>query len=108
MAMRQSGLVKGGTEACAIVGYGDRWYEPQQVRFMDDEPVRHKMLDLIVSAAAFPCKPSSTSQYVLLDLTSSLTPSHDRCCLASCNTSLDLMICGNPLSLMICRLCMTS
>ena len=47
--MRQSGLVKGGTEASAIIGYGDRWYEPQQVRFFDDEPVRHKMLDLIVS-----------------------------------------------------------
>ena len=50
MSMRQQGLVKGGTDACAIVGYGDRWYEPQRVRFMDDEPVRHKMLDLIVSA----------------------------------------------------------
>ena len=49
MSMRQQGLVKGGTDACAIVGYGDRWYEPQRVRFMDDEPVRHKMLDLIVS-----------------------------------------------------------
>lgn len=50
MNMRQSGLVKGGTEACAIIGYGDRWYEPAQVRFLDDEPVRHKVLDLIVSA----------------------------------------------------------
>ena len=49
MSMRQQGMVKGGTDACAIVGYGDRWYEPQRVRFMDDEPVRHKMLDLIVS-----------------------------------------------------------
>ncbi|KAL0042919.1 hypothetical protein WJX79_003736 [Trebouxia sp. C0005] len=47
MSMRQNGLVKGGTEACAIIGYGNRWYEPGQVRFMDDEPVRHKMLDLI-------------------------------------------------------------
>ena len=51
MSMRQQGLVKGGTAGSAIVGYGDRWYEPQLVRFMDDEPVRHKMLDLIVSAA---------------------------------------------------------
>ena len=51
MSMRQNGLVKGGTEACAIIGYGNRWYEPGQVRFMDDEPVRHKMLDLIVSSS---------------------------------------------------------
>ncbi|KAL3153399.1 hypothetical protein ABBQ38_011737 [Trebouxia sp. C0009 RCD-2024] len=47
MTLRQQGMVRGGTDACAIVGYGDRWYEPQRVRFMDDEPVRHKMLDLI-------------------------------------------------------------
>ena len=51
MSMRQNDLVKGGTEACAIIGYGNRWYEPGQVRFMDDEPVRHKMLDLIVSSS---------------------------------------------------------
>lgn len=51
MTLRQQGMVRGGTDACAIVGYGDRWYEPQRVRFMDDEPVRHKMLDLIVSVA---------------------------------------------------------
>ena len=48
--MRQRGLVKGGTEGCAIIGFGDRWREPDKVRFFDDEPVRHKMLDLIVSA----------------------------------------------------------
>lgn len=47
--MRQRGLVKGGTEGCAIIGHGDRWREPDKVRFFDDEPVRHKMLDLIVS-----------------------------------------------------------
>lgn len=49
--MRQRGLVKGGTEGCAIVGFGNRWREPDQVRFFDDEPVRHKMLDLIVRLA---------------------------------------------------------
>lgn len=49
MSLRQNGLVKGGTEACAIIGHGTRWYEPAQVRFFDDEPVRHKMQDLIVS-----------------------------------------------------------
>lgn len=48
--MRQMGLVKGGTEGCAIIGFGDRWREPDKVRFFDDEPVRHKMLDLIVSS----------------------------------------------------------
>lgn len=47
--MRQRGLVKGGTEGSAIIGFGDRWREPDQVRFFNDEPVRHKMLDFIVS-----------------------------------------------------------
>lgn len=45
--MRQRGLVKGGTEGCAIIGFGDRWREPDQVRFFNDEPVRHKLLDFI-------------------------------------------------------------
>lgn len=51
--MRQRGLVKGGTEGCAIIGFGDRWREPDKVRFFDDEPVRHKMLDLIVSSCCY-------------------------------------------------------
>ena len=56
--MRQRGLVKGGTEGCAIIGHGDRWREPDKVRFFDDEPVRHKMLDLIVSLHCLPLQAS--------------------------------------------------
>ena len=46
--MQAQGLVKGGTEGCAIVAYGDRWYDTEAVRFFDDEPVRHKLMDLMV------------------------------------------------------------
>ncbi|KAK9814723.1 hypothetical protein WJX72_010533 [[Myrmecia] bisecta] len=45
--MRDAGFVKGGAVGCAIIGFGDRWYEPDQVRYPDDEPVRHEMLGLM-------------------------------------------------------------
>ena len=47
-AMQAAGLLKGGSEGCSIVGYGDRWYNSDSVRFFDDEPVRHKLLDFLV------------------------------------------------------------
>lgn len=47
MRMRDMGLLMGGTENCFVIGLGDRWYDPQMVRFHDDEPVRHKIVDLI-------------------------------------------------------------
>lgn len=47
--MLAQGLVKGGSEGCSIVAYGDRWYDSEALRFFDDEPVRHKLLDLMVS-----------------------------------------------------------
>ena len=47
-AMQGEGLLKGGSEGCSIVGYGDRWYNSDSVRFFDDEPVRHKLLDILV------------------------------------------------------------
>ena len=47
-AMQAEGLLKGGSEGCSIVGYGDRWYNSDSVRFFDDEPIRHKLLDILV------------------------------------------------------------
>lgn len=47
--MQAQGLLKGGSEGCSIVAYGDRWYDTEALRFFDDEPVRHKLLDLMVS-----------------------------------------------------------
>jgi len=51
-AMQAEGLLKGGSEGCSIVAYGDRWYNPDSVRFFDDEPVRHKLLDILVRTGA--------------------------------------------------------
>jgi len=51
-AMQAEGLLKGGSEGCSIVGYGDRWYNSDSVRFFDDEPVRHKLLDILVRFGA--------------------------------------------------------
>lgn len=46
--LRARGYVKGGTADCSIIAHGDRWYDPAQVRFADDEPSRHKLVDLTV------------------------------------------------------------
>jgi len=46
--LRARGYVKGGTADCSIIAHGDRWYDPAQVRFPDDEPSRHKLVDLTV------------------------------------------------------------
>ena len=56
-AMQAEGLLKGGSEGCSIVAYGDRWYNSDSVRFFDDEPVRHKLLDILVcfGARKLPC-----------------------------------------------------
>jgi UDP-3-O-[3-hydroxymyristoyl] N-acetylglucosamine deacetylase len=43
--LRQAGLIKGGSLENALVCDGDRWLNPP-LRF-ENEPVRHKMLDLI-------------------------------------------------------------
>jgi UDP-3-O-[3-hydroxymyristoyl] N-acetylglucosamine deacetylase len=43
--LRQAGLIKGGSLENALVCDQDRWINPP-LRFAD-EPVRHKMLDLI-------------------------------------------------------------
>ena len=44
-ALRQAGLIRGGALDNALVCDGDRWINPP-LRF-EDEPVRHKLLDLI-------------------------------------------------------------
>ena len=43
------GLMKGGSEGCANNAHGDLWTDMESVRFPDNEPVRHKILDLLVS-----------------------------------------------------------
>ena len=48
--MLADGFLKGGSDGCSIVAYGDRWYDSEALRFFDDEPVRHKLLDLMVSS----------------------------------------------------------
>ncbi|KAK9820752.1 hypothetical protein WJX74_011056 [Apatococcus lobatus] len=47
VAMREAGYIKGGTEGCCIIGFGDRWYDESRVRYINDEPARHKMCNLI-------------------------------------------------------------
>ena len=48
--LRARGLVRGGTVDSAIVGYGHDWYELAPVRFYEDEPARHLLVDLTVRA----------------------------------------------------------
>ena len=45
-AMRREGLAKGGTLENALVMGENGWLNPEQVRYAD-EPVRHKLLDLM-------------------------------------------------------------
>ena len=46
--LRAEGYVRGGTSDCTVIGFDSRWYDPQKVRFFDDEPSRHRMMDLAV------------------------------------------------------------
>jgi UDP-3-O-acyl-N-acetylglucosamine deacetylase len=46
--LRSRGLIRGGTIDCAIIGYGHDWYELEPVRFYEDEPARHLVVDLTV------------------------------------------------------------
>ena len=56
--MREAGYIRGGTEGCCIIGFGDRWYDESRVRYINDEPARHKMCNLIVSTHADRLLPS--------------------------------------------------
>ncbi|KAK9847002.1 hypothetical protein WJX84_008281 [Apatococcus fuscideae] len=47
IAMREAGYIQGGTEGCCIIGFGDRWYDESRVRYINDEPCRHKMCNLV-------------------------------------------------------------
>ena len=53
--LRSAGLIQGGALDNALVCDGDHWLNPP-LRF-DDEPVRHKLLDLIgdLALVGFPC-----------------------------------------------------
>lgn len=44
---REDGFVKGGTADCTVIAFGPRWYDTTKVRFFDDEPSRHRMVDLV-------------------------------------------------------------
>lgn len=41
-------MIKGGTIDAALIAYGSEWYEEPAVRFQEDEPARHKIVDLTV------------------------------------------------------------
>ena len=56
--LRSRGLIKGGTIGAALIAYGSDWYEDGIVRFYDDEPARHKIVDLTVRGSAFLQLPS--------------------------------------------------
>lgn len=45
--LRDLGYFKAGTEGCMIIGHRDRWWNPEEVRFFDDEPVRRRICELI-------------------------------------------------------------
>lgn len=47
--LRARGLIKGGTVEAALIAYGHGWYEPEILHFPEDEPSRHKIIDLTVS-----------------------------------------------------------
>ena len=46
--LRSRGLIKGGTIGAALIAYGSDWYEDGMARFYEDEPARHKIVDLTV------------------------------------------------------------
>lgn len=45
-ALRQRGLIQGGSLDCALVMGATGWLNPEKVRF-SDEPARHKLLDML-------------------------------------------------------------
>ena len=47
LELREQGFLRGGTEGAVIVGYKDRWWDSSGIRFIDNEPVRHALADLI-------------------------------------------------------------
>lgn len=51
--LRARGLIKGGTVGVALIGYGWGWYEADIVHFEDDEPARHRIIDLTVRPSVF-------------------------------------------------------
>lgn len=46
--IRKRGFIKGGTSASHIVGSGEDWENPDNVRFFNDEPARHVVVDTVV------------------------------------------------------------
>jgi UDP-3-O-acyl-N-acetylglucosamine deacetylase len=44
--MRDMGLIRGGSEECAMIANGSEWVNPSKVRF-HHEQARHKILDLV-------------------------------------------------------------
>lgn len=50
--LRSMGLIKGGTIGAALIAYGSDWYEESIVRFYDNEPARHRIVDLTVRSGA--------------------------------------------------------
>ncbi|GAX81596.1 hypothetical protein CEUSTIGMA_g9024.t1 [Chlamydomonas eustigma] len=47
VALREMGYMKGGTEGCVLIAHGDRWWDPNLVRHVYNEPVRHAMVELL-------------------------------------------------------------
>ncbi len=47
MFVHAQGFLRAGTENTHVIGFGERWWDPENVRFFDDEPSRHAILDLI-------------------------------------------------------------
>eukprot|EP00891_Asterochloris_glomerata_P004694 jgi/Astpho2/4694/Aster-00253 len=47
LALYNEGYLKGGTDDASVIGFRDRWYRPKDVRFYDDEPIRHRLCDLL-------------------------------------------------------------
>lgn len=45
-ALREAGLIKGGSLEIAVIADKDKYVNPEQLKFKDD-PVRHKILDLL-------------------------------------------------------------
>jgi len=45
MAYYRAGYIRGGTESCALIATGDKWWNPPML--LPAEPARHKLLDLI-------------------------------------------------------------
>ena len=68
IALFNEGYLKGGTDDASIIGFGDRWYRPKDVRFYNDEPIRHRICDLLVSALMLQLKASDVDGYAARSL----------------------------------------